>query len=113
MDSLRIALAQINPSVGDINSNSQKIIREIERAVNLGADLVAFPELSVTGYPPEDLLLRKQFVSENLSAVEKIVEKEVEVKSKKQYNKKSLFTPAQEPVQAGGVTDDGEIDKDS
>ena len=42
MDSLRIALAQINPSVGDINSNSQKIIREIERAVNLGADLVAF-----------------------------------------------------------------------
>ncbi len=74
MDSLRIALAQINPSVGDINSNSQKIIREIERAVNLGADLVAFPELSVTGYPPEDLLLRKQFVSENLSAVEKIVE---------------------------------------
>ena len=45
--------------------------------------------------------------------VEKIVEKEVEVKPKKQYNKKSLFTPAQEPVQAGGVTDDGEIDKDS
>ena len=70
MDSLRIALAQINPSVGDINSNSQKIIREIERAVNLGADLVAFPELSVTGYTPEDLLLRKQYVSENLSAVE-------------------------------------------
>ncbi|NOS35115.1 MAG: hypothetical protein GQ522_00595, partial [Deltaproteobacteria bacterium] len=52
---MRLAMAQINPTVGDLKGNSRKIIRYIERAKSLDADLVIFPELAVTGYPPEDL----------------------------------------------------------
>jgi len=59
---LRIALAQINTTVGDLSGNRDKIVEKMKRAVSLGCDLVAFPELSICGYPPEDLLLRKQFV---------------------------------------------------
>ena len=58
MPTLRLALAQINPTVGDLEQNSNLIIEYIEEAETLGADVVAFPELAVTGYPPEDLLLR-------------------------------------------------------
>ena len=52
---LRIALAQINATVGDLSGNRQKIIEGLEKARKSGAHLVAFPELAVTGYPPEDL----------------------------------------------------------
>ena len=59
MKTLRIAQAQINPTVGDINQNFEKIFSQIESAMLTGADLVTFPELALTGYPPEDLLLRR------------------------------------------------------
>ncbi|HFE53289.1 MAG TPA: hypothetical protein ENK07_07585, partial [Bacteroidetes bacterium] len=59
---LRIALAQINTVVGDFGGNEKRILDALKRATQLGADLVAFPELTVTGYPPEDLLLRHSFV---------------------------------------------------
>ena len=52
----RLALAQINPTVGDIPGNTAKILDYLERAREAGADLVAFPEMATTGYPPEDLL---------------------------------------------------------
>ncbi|MBI2657572.1 hypothetical protein HYX08_02650 [Candidatus Woesearchaeota archaeon] len=67
---MRIALAQINPIVGDIGGNTEKIISVIKSAK---ADIVVFPELSVTGYSPQDLLLRKDFVESNISALKKIV----------------------------------------
>src|SRR5688572_1324681 len=69
---MRIALAQINPTVGDITGNSRRILQFIQRAKAEGAELVVFPELSVTGYPPKDLLLKSQFVDDNLRAVEMI-----------------------------------------
>ena len=69
MKTLRIAQAQINPSVGDINHNFKKIFSQIESAMLTGADLVTFPELALTGYPPEDLLLRRGFLSDNLDAL--------------------------------------------
>jgi NAD+ synthetase len=69
---MRIALAQINPVVGDIDGNSRKIIEFAREARRLGARVVAFPELSVTGYPPRDLLLKKSFIDDNLAAVEHI-----------------------------------------
>lgn len=72
MKSIRIALAQINPTVGDLEGNVAKIIDYLQRAQRLGADLIAFPELAVTGYPPEDLLLKSQFVDDNLEALNKI-----------------------------------------
>jgi NAD+ synthase (glutamine-hydrolysing) len=61
-NSIRIVLSQINTTVGDLEGNSRKIIEQISRAKELEADLIAFPELAVTGYPPEDLLLRPSFL---------------------------------------------------
>ncbi len=72
MKTLRLALAQINTTVGDLEGNTAKIIRNIERAVDAGADMVAFPEMAVTGYPPEDLLLKPKFIDDNLSALDEI-----------------------------------------
>jgi len=66
MRTLRIALAQINPTVGDFKGNVSKIINYIKRAEKSGAHIVLFPELSITGYPPEDLLLKPKFIKDNL-----------------------------------------------
>ena len=67
---MRIALAQINPTVGDIAGNSAKILQFIERAKQSRARLVVFPELSLIGYPPRDLLLKPQFIDDNIRAVQ-------------------------------------------
>src|SRR6476661_5266063 len=69
---MRIALAQINPTVGDLAANSRKILHFITRAHEQGAQLVVFPELSIPGYPPKDLLLKSQFVEDNLRALKMI-----------------------------------------
>ncbi|MGH7334855.1 MAG: NAD+ synthase [Candidatus Rokuibacteriota bacterium] len=69
---LRMALAQINPTVGDIEGNTRKIIEWIGRAREVGAELVAFPELAVTGYPPEDLLFKPAFIEANRRALDDI-----------------------------------------
>ena len=68
----RLALAQINNTVGDITGNTAKILDYLERAREAGADLVAFPELATTGYPPEDLLFKKSFLTDNVATMEKI-----------------------------------------
>ena len=70
---LRTALAQINPTVGDFRGNVSKIIDYVKRAQSAGADVVALPELAITGYPPEDLLLKKQFIDDNLNALKAVV----------------------------------------
>jgi NAD+ synthase (glutamine-hydrolysing) len=70
---LRVGLAQINPTVGALSDNSAKILDYYNQAVVAKCDLVAFPELSVTGYPPEDLVLKDGFVADNLTALAKIV----------------------------------------
>ncbi|HUI67753.1 MAG TPA: NAD+ synthase [Nitrospirota bacterium] len=72
MRTLRISMAQINTTVGDLKGNRDKIIDYIRRARKLGADLVAFTELTVTGYPPEDLVLKPQFVKDNLHTLREI-----------------------------------------
>ncbi len=65
MDNFRIALAQVNTTVGDLRGNTGLVKSWIARASAQGADLVAFPEMTVTGYPPEDLVLYPSFVAEN------------------------------------------------
>src|SRR5213595_2581686 len=60
---MRLALAQINTIVGDLDGNAERILRRLEEAKDQQADIVLFPELAVTGYPPEDLLLRSSFVA--------------------------------------------------
>src|SRR5688572_33366150 len=69
-DSLNIALAQLNPTVGDVTGNADKVRGARAKAANLGADLVAFPELFIAGYPPEDLVLKPAFQAACRSAVE-------------------------------------------
>src|SRR5262245_26424304 len=67
---LRLALAQVNVTVGDLAGNVECMLRSIRRAAGEGVDLVAFPELALPGYPPEDLLLKPGFVADNLRALE-------------------------------------------
>ncbi len=70
--SLRVAMGQIAPVVGDIDGNVELILEAWRRAADAGADLVVFPELAVTGYPPEDLLLKPEFVRANIDAVTRL-----------------------------------------
>src|SRR5450432_790775 len=69
---MRIALAQINPTIGDIAANCTKIVDFARRAQLQGASMVVFPELAIPGYPPKDLLLKPQFIEDNLSGVRSI-----------------------------------------
>jgi NAD+ synthase (glutamine-hydrolysing) len=69
---LRIALAQINPKVGDLDGNVAKICAAYDEAEAAGCDIVAFPELAITGYPPEDLVLKPGFVADNLAALQTV-----------------------------------------
>lgn len=66
---MRVALAQINTTVGDLAGNERRILAAYQRAARAGADLVVCPELSVSGYPPRDLVLRRSFVAGNGEAV--------------------------------------------
>ena len=72
MASLRIALAQLNPTVGDLDGNVAKIVAAYDAAEAAGCDIVAFTELAITGYPPEDLVLKAGFVADNLEALAKV-----------------------------------------
>ena len=72
MKQLRTGLSQINPSVGDITGNTKKIIEVIEAARDIDIDILCFPELAVTGYPPEDLLLKIEFIDDNIRALDEI-----------------------------------------
>src|SRR5262245_6731453 len=69
---MRIALAQIDPVVGDLEGNRALILSRVREAREAGADLVVLPELAVTGYPPEDLLLRPGFVRASRDAVDEV-----------------------------------------
>ena len=71
---MRVGLAQINPTVGDLVGNVALILREYATAVGAGCDIVAFPELSITGYPPEDLVLKPGFLADNMRALNSVVE---------------------------------------
>jgi len=72
-------LAQINPIVGDFKYNVKRIVESIKRAEEVNADIICFPELVLTGYPPEDLLLKPQFVEDNLKALEQVVKNTGEI----------------------------------
>jgi NAD+ synthase (glutamine-hydrolysing) len=71
---LRVALAQINVTVGDLEGNKQKILAAMQEASQVGAHIVCLPELALAGYPPEDLLLKPGFVDANLHALQELIE---------------------------------------
>lgn len=70
---MKIAIAQINPTVGNLKGNLEQIVRNIHKAKEKKADLVIFPELSITGYPPKDLINRTEFLKDNKKALDKII----------------------------------------
>jgi NAD+ synthase (glutamine-hydrolysing) len=72
MSVLRVGLAQMNATVGALEANTSRIRERLEEARGRGVDVIAFPELAVCGYPPEDLLLRRSFVAANRAAVEEL-----------------------------------------
>jgi NAD+ synthase (glutamine-hydrolysing) len=74
LHNIRVGIAQINSTVGDLSGNTKKIMESIDQAKSLGVDLLTFPELAVTGYPPEDLLLKPQFIKQNRESLDKIIE---------------------------------------
>ena len=69
---VRIALGQLNTTVGDLDGNVARMADWTARATHEGADVVLFPELAITGYPPEDLVLRPEFVEDNLAALRRL-----------------------------------------
>src|SRR5438132_13927481 len=69
---MKIGFAQINPTVGDLSGNCELIVAAYERLAAAGAELVLTPELAITGYPPQDLVFKSRFVSENLAMLEKL-----------------------------------------
>lgn len=87
---MKVAMAQINPIVGDIKYNAKRILQYMEKGEKWGAKLVIFPELALTGYPPKDLLLRNDF----LAAVAETIKKEIMPKA--QEVAVLLGTPVQE-----------------
>jgi NAD+ synthase (glutamine-hydrolysing) len=72
---LRVALCQLNAVVGDLDGNVERILAALAEAEGAGADLAVFPELAITGYPPEDLLVNPSFVEGNLRALERVAER--------------------------------------
>ena len=73
MSILRLAMAQINTTVGDLEGNTAKIIGWTNKARDAGVDIIVFPEMSITGYPPEDLLFQHSFVSQNIDKMHQVV----------------------------------------
>src|SRR5712692_8878329 len=69
---MKIGFAQLNPTVGDLHGNFEKIVNAYDRLAAAGADLVLTPELAITGYPPQDLVFKSRFVPETLAALEKL-----------------------------------------
>jgi NAD+ synthase (glutamine-hydrolysing) len=72
MARIRVALCQVNTVVGDLDGNVERVLAAYDEAEAAGADLAVFPELAITGYPPEDLLLRTSFVAANRDALDRV-----------------------------------------
>ena len=73
MRNFRIALAQINPTVGNLQGNVDKIIEYISLARLNSVDLIAFPEMAIPGYPPEDLIFKSQFTQANIESLNEVI----------------------------------------
>ncbi len=106
---MKIAAAQINPTVGDIAGNVEKILTYVGRGKELGAQLVVFPELCLTGYPPRDLLERPSFIEQNIAALGDLAAKAKDVSVLVGFVEKNLSAEGKPLYNAAALLEGGEI----
>jgi NAD+ synthase (glutamine-hydrolysing) len=106
---LKIALAQINPTVGDLAGNEAKIRAAYQRGVEAGVDLVLCPELSVTGYPPRDLLLKRSFITRNLELLVRLAAATGKVGLLVGYVGRNEHQPGREVTNSAALLQNGKI----
>jgi NAD+ synthetase len=106
---MKIAAAQINPTIGDIHGNVDKILQYIGRARELGAQLVVFPELCLTGYPPRDLLERPSFIDANINALGELAPKVKDISALVGFVEKNLSAEGKPLYNAAALLEGGEI----
>ena len=106
---MKIAAAQINPTIGDISGNVDKILQYIGRARELGAQLVVFPELCLTGYPPRDLLERPSFIEQNINALAELAPKVKDISALVGFVEKNLSAEGKPLYNAAALLEGGEI----
>jgi NAD+ synthetase len=106
---MKIAAAQINPTIGDIPGNVEKILANVARAKELGAQLVVFPEMCLTGYPPRDLLERPYFIDQNIAALNDLAAKVKDISVLVGFVEKNLAPEGKPLYNAAALLENGEI----
>ena len=106
---MKIAAAQINPKVGDIAGNVEKILQYIGRAKELGAQLVVFPELCLTGYPPRDLLERSSFIEQNNNALNDLATRVKDISALVGFVEKNQSGEGKPLYNAAALLENGDI----
>lgn len=106
---MKVALAQIDTTVGDIAGNEEKILQAYSRGVAAGVDLVMVPELATTGYPPRDLLLKSGFVAKNLESLDKLAAATKKVALLTGYVGRNEKRPGREFTNSVALLQDGKI----
>ena len=107
--SIRVALAQINTTVGDLRGNGERILDFYRRAIQRGANLVLFPELSVPGYPPRDLLHKRRFIDDQLAALNRLASQIGDATAVVGFVDRNLSKPGKDFWNAAAVLRKGEI----
>jgi NAD+ synthase (glutamine-hydrolysing) len=106
---VKVALAQINPTVGDLAGNEAKIIAAYQRGVEAGVEMVLCPELSITGYPPRDLLLKKGFITRNLETLNRLAAATGKVGLMLGFVGKNEIRPGREVTNSTALLQNGKI----
>jgi NAD+ synthetase len=106
---MKVALAQINPIVGDLAGNESKILAAYQRGVAAGVDMVLCPELSTTGYPPRDLLLKRSFITRNLEMLDRLAAATGKVGLMVGFVGKNDFRPGRELTNSVALLQNGKI----
>ena len=106
---MKIAAAQINPHVGNVQANMEKVLEQVGKAKELGADVVLFPEMSLTGYPPRDLLERKHLIDENINALNDLAPQIQDIVVILGYVEQNLTDEGKRLYNAAAVIEKGDI----